>query len=136
MADAASQQAFLAEAQVGILSTVGAKGGPHAVPIWYLYEDSKIRISISRGSQKHKNVERAGRVALTLDRRAATPYYSLTVLAEASIGAGFTDEERMRLATRYLGEEAGKRYASGAGGDSVTIEFGIDRLLEYESPGS
>ena len=46
----------------------------------------------------------------------------------------FTDEERMRLAIRYLGEEAGKRYASGSGGDSVTIEFGIDRLQEYESP--
>ena len=45
------------------------------------------------------------------------------------------DEERMRLATRYLGEEAGKRYASGAGGDSVTIEFGVDRLLAYASPG-
>ena len=65
MADTATQQAFLAKAQVGILSTVGPKGGPHAVPIWYLYEEGQIRISISRGSQKHKNVERDGRVALT-----------------------------------------------------------------------
>ena len=134
MADDATREAFLSQANIAVLSTIGPGGGPHAVPIWYLYEDGVFRISISRGSQKHKNVEREPRVALVVDQR-ERPYYSLTVMGSAEIGPGFTPDERLRLATRYLGDELGKQYTERSqGGDAVTIVFRADRLLEYETP--
>jgi PPOX class probable F420-dependent enzyme len=134
MASDEARQAFLAEPQLGVLSTVGRDGGPHAVPIWYLYEDGVIRISVSEGSQKHRNVERDPRVALAVDRR-ERPYYALTALGAATIEPSFGDEERLRLATRYLGEAAAQEYLKNRGpGGSVTIQFRPDRFFEFESP--
>ncbi len=133
MDDDQTRQAFLAESQVGVLSTVAPGGGPHAVPIWYLYEEGLVRISVSKGSQKHRNLERDPRVALAVDRR-ERPYYALTALGSATIGPSFTDEERLRLARRYLGEAGGREYVErSAGGGSVTIEFRPERFFEFES---
>ena len=36
MADDATREAFLSQANIAVLSTIGPGGGPHAVPIWYL----------------------------------------------------------------------------------------------------
>ncbi len=134
MASDEARNAFLAEPQLGILSTVARDGGPHAVPIWYLYEDGVVRISVSEGSQKHRNVERDPRVALAVDRR-ERPYSALTAMGTATLAPCFTDAERLRLATRYLGEAAAQEYIASRGpGGSVTIEFRPDRFFEFESP--
>ena len=126
------QEDFFAEPNVAILATVDRRGRPHAVPIWYLYEDGAFIISTGRGSQKHRNVEANADIALVMDRR-EVPYYSVTARGAAEIGPPLTDEQRMRLAVRYLGEELGKRYYDAtAGNDSITIRLKPSKLLEFE----
>ena len=134
MADAQSREAFLGESNVAVFSSVGPGGSPHAVPLWYLYEDGVFRISVGEGSQKHRNVQRDGRVALVIDRR-TRPYYSLTVMGSATIGPGFTPAERLQLATHYLGEVEGQRFVeSKPAAPSVSIRFTADRYIEYDPP--
>lgn len=126
------QEDLFAEPNVAILATVDRRGRPHAVPIWYLYEDGTFIISTGRGSQKHRNVENNADVALVIDRR-ELPYYSVTARGPAEIGPPLNDEQRMRMAVRYLGEDLGKRYYDAtAGNDSITIRLKPAKLIEFD----
>ncbi|MGB2695250.1 MAG: PPOX class F420-dependent oxidoreductase [Dehalococcoidia bacterium] len=125
------QEAFLKEPNVAVLTTVDAKGSPHAAPIWYLYDDGVILISTGRGSQKHRNIERNPNVALVVDQR-TLPYYALMLHGEAEVGSGFSPEDRLRLAVRYLGDELGRAYVARTSAEnSVTLRLRPRKIIEY-----
>jgi len=126
----AEREAFLNEPNVAILATVGPAGA-HAVPIWYLYEDGVFVMSTGRGSQKHRDLERNPNVTLVVDRR-TLPYYAVMVRGRVEIGPQPSDEQRLRMYVRYLGEEMGRGYVSqGSGEDSVSIRLTPSKLIEY-----
>ena len=125
-------EGFLKEANVAILASVDRRGRPHAAPIWYLYEDGVFVISTGRASQKHRNIEANPNVTLVVDRR-ALPYYAVMVHGSAEIGPALSPEERLRLATRYLGEELARRYVERRSGENaVSIRIRPRKTIEYE----
>ena len=131
MATVERQEEFLHEANVAVLATVGPGGSAHAAPIWYLYEDGVFIMSTGRGSQKHRNIERQPEVTLVVDRR-TLPYYAATAQGRAEIGPPLSEEERSRLAVRYLGEKLAQVYlARTAGGDSVSIRLRPRKIIEF-----
>jgi PPOX class probable F420-dependent enzyme len=123
---------FLAEVNVAILATVDRRGRPHAAPIWYLYEDGVLLLSTGRGSQKHRNIVANPEVTLVIDRR-TLPYYAVMVHGRAEIGEPLSEEQRLRLAIRYLGEDVGRRYVERtAGSDSVSIRIRPRKVIDFE----
>ncbi len=125
------RESFLNEANVAILATVAHGGRAHAVPIWYIYEDGVFIMSTGRGSQKHRNIEAHPDVMLVLDRR-TLPYYAVMVQGAAEIGPPLSEEERRRIAVRYLGEKLVEGYmARVAGGDSVSIRLRPRKMIEF-----
>ena len=125
----AEREAFLKQANVAILATVGPAGA-HAAPIWYLYEGGVFVMSTGRGSQKHCDLERNPNVTLVVDRR-TLPYYAVMVRGKAEIGPQPSDEQRLRMYVRYLGEEMGRGYVSrGSGEDSVSIRLTPRKFIE------
>jgi len=125
------REEFLKEANVAVLATVGGGGRAHAAPIWYLYEDGVFIMSTGRGSQKHRNVEAQTEITLVVDRR-SLPYYAVMARGRAEIGPRLADEERRRMAVRYLGEELARAYLERVSGeDSVTIRLRPRKLIEF-----
>ena len=125
------REEFLKEANVAVLATVGRGGRAHAAPIWYLYEDGVFIMSTGRGSQKHRNVEAQPEITLVVDRR-SLPYYAVMARGRAEIGPRLADEERRRMAVRYLGEELARAYLESVSGeDSVTIRLRPRKLIEF-----
>ncbi|MEX2238334.1 MAG: TIGR03618 family F420-dependent PPOX class oxidoreductase [Dehalococcoidia bacterium] len=126
---------FLAEANIAVLATIDRRGKPHAAPIWYLYEDGEIIMSTGRNSIKHRNIGSYPDVTFVVDRR-EIPYYAVMVHGMARIIPKPLDaERRLRMATRYLGEDLAKRYIeSRPDEDSVTIRLRPERISEYKSP--
>ena len=125
------REEFLKEANVAVLATVGGGERAHAAPIWYLYEDGVFIMSTGRGSQKHRNVEAHPEITLVVDRR-SLPYYAVMAQGAAEIGPRLADEERRRMATRYLGEELARAYLERVSGeDSVTIRLRPRKLIEF-----
>jgi len=132
MATNEEREAFLGEANVAVLATVGPGGGAHAAPVWYLYENGEFVINTDRGSQKHRNIERNPEVTLVVDRR-ALPFYAVMAQGRAEIGPPFSSEERMRLYTRYLGEEMAKRFFEmRSGEDAVSVRLKPRKLIEFD----
>lgn len=126
------QDALLAEANIAVFGTVDARGRPHATPVWYLYDDGVIRISVGKDEQKHKNVARNPNVSVVIDRR-AMPYYAVMVQGTAEITPELSGDDRMRLAVRYLGEDLGKRYVEMTKGqESVTLRIVPRKVMEFD----
>ncbi len=122
---------FLQQANVAVLATVDSKGRAHAAPIWYLYEDGVFIMATGRGSQKHRNIEAHPDVCLVVDRR-TVPYYAVMVHGRAETGPRLPEEERLRMAARYLGEERGRAYiARTQGEDSISVRLRPRRIIEY-----
>jgi len=127
---------FLAEAHVAIIGTVDSKNRPHATPIWYLYDGGEFRFSIGRGSQKHRNLEANPEMSLVVDQR-TMPYYAVMMRGAAAFGPPLSDEDHLKLAVRYLGEEVGRRYTEATkGGDVLTVHFRPRKTIEYDPLGS
>lgn len=58
---------FLAERHLATLATLRADGSPHVVAVGFTWDDEQglARVITSDGNQKVRNVERAGRAAVT-----------------------------------------------------------------------
>lgn len=122
---------LLSGPNVAVLATVGPGGRPHAAPIWYLYEDGVFIMSTGRGSQKHRNVEANPEVTLVVDSR-ALPYYAVMAQGRAEIGPPLSEEQRLTMAIRYLGEEMGRAYiARRPNEDAITIRLKPRKFIEY-----
>ncbi|HEY5639766.1 MAG TPA: pyridoxamine 5'-phosphate oxidase family protein [Dehalococcoidia bacterium] len=125
------QKRFAAEANVAVLASVDGKGRPHATPIWYLFDDGEFVLSVGRGGQKHRNLERNPEVTLVIDSR-VVPYYALMVSGTMEIGPQLSDEQRLAMATRYLGDDLGKRYVEFTKGeDSVGLRLKPRKVMEF-----
>lgn len=125
------QKRFAAEANVAVLASVDGKGRPHATPIWYLFDDGEFVLSVGRGGQKHRNLERNPEVTLVIDSR-VVPYYALMVSGTMEIGPQLSDEQRLAMATRYLGDDLGKRYVEfTTGEDSVGLRLKPRKVMEF-----
>lgn len=122
---------FLQQPYVAVLATVDGEGRPHAMPIWYLYEDGVFIMSAGHGSQKHRNIERNPQAALVVDKR-DVPYYAVMVRGAAEIGPPLDEAASRRMAERYLGEQEARRYlAATAGHDSISIRLRPADILEF-----
>jgi PPOX class probable F420-dependent enzyme len=127
----AEREAFLNEANVAVLATAARRGGAHAVPIWYLYEDGVFLMSTGRGSQKHRDLERDPNATLVVDRR-TLPYFALMARGKVEIGPGLDIATRRRIAGRYLNEQQLEAYMSRVSdSDSVSLRLRPDRLFEF-----
>jgi len=132
MSTSRTPEEFLEEPNVAILATVDRKGRPHAAPVWYLYEDGVIIVATGEGSQKHRNVAANPEVTLVVDRR-TLPYYAVMVHGRAEIGPSLSPERRLRLATRYLGDELARRYLAAApDGGSLTLRIRPRKIIQYD----
>ena len=60
-------QAFLAEQMVMQCATLGPRGLPHMVPLWYVVADGELRGWTYAKSQKARNLERDPRATLLLE---------------------------------------------------------------------
>ena len=103
----ADVEAFLRQPHVAALSTVRPDGRPHVTPVWYDFDGREFTVSTFRTTQKLKNVSHKGFAALSIFTH-EPPYQNVIVQGTARVGSPLDNVWRQRLATRYLGEHAGR----------------------------
>ena len=102
-------QAFLAEQMVMQCATVGPRGLPHMVPLWYVVGDGELRGWTYAKSQKAKNLERDPRATLGIEE--GVQYQDLRgVMFECDVRV-----EREPEAVESFGLELFERYAGDLG---------------------
>ena len=131
MANENNPQAMLRSDQICVLATVSADGSPHAMPMWFLYEDDAIWFMTGGRSQKAKNVKRTGVATVVLDTR-EVPYYAIMVKGAAEVLPAMDYDKRLRMVTKYLGDKDARIYLdSKVNPDLATIKVALGRIVEF-----
>ncbi len=129
----AEVEELLSGAHVAVLSTIGADGAPAQAPIWYLWIDGAAVMLTGRSSRKWRNILRDPRVSLCVDTK-QPPYHVATLEGRAEEFDGDYRALLKQAAVRYLGSEAGERYAAESttgGPESVIFRVTPDRTVTY-----
>jgi len=105
-----SEQRKLIESErVIVVSTLGSRGWPHSMPLWYVPRDGEIWIYTYAKSQKVKNLERDARATLLIETgHEYAELRGVEIEAEAEIHRDLDTvfELARELTLRYAGDEA------------------------------
>lgn len=100
-----SHRDILDEPGFAHLASLGPQGEPQSHPVWYDFQDGKLRISTTKQRQKYRNVVRDPRVAATI-ADPENPYRYLEIRGRV---VEIEDDPEKKfidfLASRYLGED-------------------------------
>lgn len=109
----AQTEEFLKAPRHAIVGTNRIDGAPQLSPVWYLFEDGRLYISIGVGTAKHQNLLRDARVCVCVDgghpdARAVMIYGAVELVDGAD---PLRQEMRWRIIRHYHdSEEAARRY--------------------------
>jgi len=121
------REEFLAAMHIGVLAVERADGPPVSVPVWYRYAPGGVVEFITgRDSEKARLLERAGHASMCAQRE-TLPYAYVTVEGAVEFSDA-SEDDRLDIATRYLGAELGADYvAATASHDSVLVRLRPER---------
>ena len=99
--DEAKREAFLARTRLGILTTLRKDGSPTAVPIWYDWDGTAVRIFTSKSSPKVKRLQRDPRASMLVVNDVGEPEAWVLFEGKIDIEEGGTADLMTKLAHRY-----------------------------------
>jgi PPOX class probable F420-dependent enzyme len=135
---AAEVAEFIEAQRVVICATIGPRGWPHVMPLWYVVRDGEIWAWTYAKAQKTRNLERDIRATLQIED--GEQYQELRgVMIEA-----VTTIHRDLEAVADVGAEIFRRYGGGQGDQGfseavraqaakrVALQFGADRIASWD----
>ena len=110
------QRDLVSSERIVVVSSIGPRGWPHSMPLWYVPRDGQIWIYTYAKSQKVRNLERDPRATLVIETgHEYGELRGIEIEAEAEI--------HRDLETVFeLVKELTSRYAGGAEVDEATAE--------------
>jgi PPOX class probable F420-dependent enzyme len=66
---------LLSSRAIAFVGTIGKRGEPHVTPIWFLWDDERVRISLVAGRQKLRNLQRDPHISLAMIDPSRPTYY-------------------------------------------------------------
>lgn len=115
---------FLAERRVGVLAIERESKGPLCAPVWYRRApDGSFEIAMASGSAKAHHLRATGRATLCVQDE-GRPYRYVAVEGPVTLrvlSAEECHETLVDIASRYLGERAGRAYADAFPGHDEAL---------------
>jgi PPOX class probable F420-dependent enzyme len=133
---AAEVAAFLDEQLVVTVATLGPRGWPHLMPLWFVVRDERLWGWTYGKSQKVRNLERDPRCTLQLE--AGEGNYSelrgVMIEAEAVIHRDFDVVAGVgaEVASRYAGTAVGPEMVAAQAAKRVALEFVPRRTATWD----
>jgi PPOX class probable F420-dependent enzyme len=135
---AAEVAAFLEEQRVVSCASLGPRGWPHLMPLWYAVRDGRVWAWTYAKSQKVRNLERDPRATLQIE--AGEVYQELRgVMIEARTeihrDTDTVVEFGVELLTRYGGGAAGPEFMDfvrASAAKRVALEFVPERTASWD----
>ena len=116
---------------VAVLATYRRDGTVLLSPVWHEWHDNGFNVMTGRRNVKAGHLRRNPRTSIVVYED-GPPYRGLELRARASLSIPGDRSIVRRIATRYLGPEAGERYAEGGGDDLlIRLEPGALRAWDF-----
>jgi PPOX class probable F420-dependent enzyme len=102
----------LLDAPSAAVLTTGRKDGtPLTSPVWFRWTGRAFEVVIARDDVKVRHLERDPRCVLVIFET-VSPFRGVEVRTEATLSHGDVTDIRRSIASRYLGGDAGTRFAA------------------------
>ena len=111
-----------------VLTVTRADGSALTTPVWFRWTGEAFEVVIAEGDPKLRHLDRNPRCTLLIFESTA-PFRGVEIQGEATLTRGDVTEVRQSIAGRYLGREAGGRFA-----DERVARPGILLRLVAERP--
>ena len=94
------EEAFLLEHRFGVVTTLRKDGSPQSTPVYYVFEDDKLWISVTRDRKKTYNVLRDPRVTMCALAE-QPPFDYVQVMGKAEITDDDLEAKSHRIWSRF-----------------------------------
>jgi PPOX class probable F420-dependent enzyme len=116
---------------LAVLATYRRDGSVLLSPVWHEWRDGGFQVVTRSSDGKAKHLRRDPRANIVVCEH-APPYRGVELRAEARLITTGVEEATRRIASRYLGSEAGAEYAESGGDDLlVRLEPGVLRAWDF-----
>jgi len=94
-----------------VLTTIRKDGSPLTTPVWFRFHDGAFEVVLAEGDVKRGHLARAPTCTLVVFE-VVPPFRGIEVRGEPELRDGDVTAAREAIAGRYLGAEAGRRFAA------------------------
>ena len=115
---------------LAVLATYRTDGTVLLSPVWHEWRDGAFGVATTSGGAKARHLGRDPRASIVVCEP-VPPYRGVEARGRASLATTGVEEAASRLATRYLGPEAGPAYAA-ATADDLLIRLEPDILRAWD----
>lgn len=122
---------FLDERFVAVLATHRRDGSVLLSPVWHEWRDGGFNVWTGANDVKARHLRRDARATIVV-AESAFPMRAVEVRGEAKLLEDDAEETAIRIATRYLGAELGRRYVEATEGGHVTIRLDPGELRTWD----
>jgi PPOX class probable F420-dependent enzyme len=129
---------FLSDGHMARIATVKPGNSPHVTPVWYLWENNQLLMTIPKDSVKARNIRKNNKVAVTIDTDKA-PIKAVIIEGTAKIEELSSEMERKidrRMAAKYVKTEYLDEYIELAGAQGVEyiyIRIRPEKMITWNS---
>jgi PPOX class probable F420-dependent enzyme len=111
-----------------VLTTYRGDGSALVSPVWFRFQGGAFEVVIADGDVKLRHLWNDPRCGLVVSE-AVPPFRGVEVKGEAALVEGDVTPARLEIASRYLGPDAGRRFA-----EARRSKPGVLLRLAAESP--
>ena len=124
--------AFLQRPLVGVVSTVRADGGPHAVPVWFRFDEERVNIWTFPERRWVRNLAADPRCSFTVQQQ-GKPFAAVTLRghAEFATDAAWAEEEIRRIAGRYIDKRKVEEYIADFPGVGTIVSIYAEKIVAW-----
>lgn len=115
-------RSLLAAASPAVLTVYREDGSALVSPVWFRLHGNQFEVVIATGDGKLSHLGRDPRCVLVVFETTA-PFRRVEVRAEATLGFDGVADARLSIASRYLGEDLGRRFAEQRGGQGTLLRL-------------
>lgn len=129
---------FLSDGHTARIATVKPDNSPHVTPVWYLWENKQLLMTIPKDSVKARNIGQNNKVAVTIDTDKA-PIKAVIIEGIAKIEKLGDEIERKidrRMAAKYVKTEYLDEYMKWAGAQGIEyiyIKIFPEKIVSWDS---
>jgi PPOX class probable F420-dependent enzyme len=105
---------------LAVLATYRRDGTVLLSPVWHEWRDGGFNVQVFSGDVKALHLQRDPRASIVVCDD-GPPYRGLELRTQARLGDEGADAMTLRIATRYLGPQAGRRYAETTVGADILV---------------
>jgi len=112
-----------------VLTTYRRDGSAATSPVWFRYDD--VEVVVAQGDIKLKHLARRPGCVLVVFE-AVPPFRGVRVAAEPELVTGDVAAVRLAIASRYLGDERGRRFTDERNPRGTVLRFPLAAATSWD----